>query len=204
MSKDYASDRELVVLYQLLGYAPQVAALLYWPGLNDGVRQWLNDVWDAGDMKVRRWLEGLYLYYGLAVDPPYDYVQVGEALGVTGQTARVLVARGLRYLWFLTHTETASDTADMEVLLRDALLSNEWATCDPSDNVSLENFRHVMQNDGTTYPRTVTPKTPTQVHPTLRHRLRIPPVLWDSEHAEKLWPALAEPARVLMKGGKLV
>jgi len=181
----YADDSLLTVFYQLLGTAPHVAILLYEPALNEGVRAWLNDVWlDTSTMK-RRWLTALYRYYGLLTDHPQTYADVSRELGVTPQTARALCARGLRHLWLLTHTEKATDPERLEHLLQWALVANEWRTCDPSDNRSMEFFVNLLQDDETLLRRPMTAKTPTTVGFSIRHRLPEPPNLWDPEWAER-------------------
>lgn len=192
----YTDDRLLTVFYQLLGVAPQLAAALYEPSLNEGVRSWLNDVWYGAPKAQRRWLGALFRYYGLSTGEAMSYVEVGAELGVTGQTARQLVARGLRYLWFVTKTATNDDPENMERLLQLALAANEWATTDPSDTVSLEWFLQRITEDGTVLQRVVTPKTPTTAAPSLGHRLKDPVNLWDPEHAAVAFPNLNEERRI--------
>jgi len=182
----YADDSLLTVFYQLLGVAPKVAAILYEPALNESVRAWLNDVWFATSTMHRRWLTALYLYYGLMDEHPCSYVEVGNELGVTQQTARQLVARGLRHLWLVTGVETATDPEALERLLARALVVNEWRkTCDPSDNRSLEWFLNLLQEDGTIFRHAQVKKTPTSAAPNRAHRMPFPPNLWDPEWAAR-------------------
>lgn len=199
----YADDSLLTVFYQLLGVAPQLAVILYEPALNEAVRSWLNDVWFNTSTMKRRWLTALYYYYGLMTPKPMTYVEVGTELGVTGPTARQLVARGLRHLWLVTDTERATDPERLEQLLQWALVANEWKTCDPTDNRSIEWFKNQIMEDGTIFLRVQTPKTPTSPAPNRAHRLRTPVLLHNPEYALKLWPDLGKTTVVFKRRGDL-
>jgi hypothetical protein len=205
---EYASDRELVVFYQILSAFPQLGAALYRPALSEGFRCWLQDVFDAAPASRQTWLEALFLYCGLADGQPKTYAEVGRLLGKNAQTIRVQAARGLRYLWVTVHVRRPEEEA-LAVLDEAALNVNEWPTADTSGSrmFSLEGFLLSIDQDGELLDKPLTP-TADDVEMPGRRNVRgddwREPDLWKPEYAERIWPQLTEPDRVIMKGGVAV
>lgn len=193
-----ANEYELVLLYQLLHASPIVGAMLYEPALNEAVRGWLNDVYEAAQPSRQRWLRLLFMYYGISTEDPVSYRELAEHEGRSVTTVREQVARGLRYLWYQTRVETNTDPAYREELFHLALEANEWVTCDPSDNASFEFFLQRIREDGSVLQRALVPKTPTTAHPRA-HVMNLPA---DTLFHPEWHPTT--PERVIMKGGKLV
>lgn len=186
------TDREDVAFYQLLRPAPQVAVVIYDPDKDEAFRTWLNDVYSVTPPSRQRWLLALFLYYGIGTGEPLSYKEVGRIVGVHGETARALTARGLRFMWLYVHTENTEDPEELEALFQKALIANEWETCDPSDNVSIEYFLDRLTYDGIV-PIGCTPKTPTEesTERVTAHRIHGWEVnLWNPKYAAELWPDL--------------
>ena len=192
----YVDDSQLTVFYQLLGVAPQLAATLYEPDMDEGVRAWLNDVYDAApDPKTRRWLRVLYLYYGLTTGDSTSYQSIAAELGVSYWVSRRLAARGLRYLWFVTRSQK-SLRENLKPLMELALVANEWVTCDPSDTISFAVWVEDLTPDGI-------PTSELTARTSLAlsgdgHKIQEPINLWDPVYAGP------DETRVIMKGGKPV
>jgi hypothetical protein len=140
----YAGEVELALFYQLLTVTPQLGATLYRVELGEAVRAWLNDVWKDAPVREQRWLEALYLYYGLVDGEPKEYREVGVHLARSLSTVRDRAARGLRYLWEITHVRDGGKQELYEL----ALSVNEWPTADVSQEVSLGYFEILMDNAG--------------------------------------------------------
>jgi hypothetical protein len=198
----YIDDRTITVFYQLLGVAPQVAATMYEPTMNEGVRVWLNDVYEAApDKQTQRWLHALYLYYGLVTGDPMSYQEIGTELEVSGEAVRKAVARGLRYLWFLTHAET-EERGFLQRLMEKALVANEWVTCNPSDTISFSEWMALgapWSVEGLTEPAAMAGDGGV---PGAKQHQRVD--LWDPEYAHELWPDLDETRVVFKRRGDLV
>lgn len=192
----YVDDSELTVFYQLLGVAPQVAALLYEPNMDEGVRAWLNDLYDAApDPKTRRWLRALFVYYGLTGEP-LRYQTIGDDLGVTVWVVRRLVARALRHLWFEACVYEY-DRKTLKPLMDLALIANEWVTCDPTDTISFAVWVEDLTPEGIPTSE-LTARTPTSAAPHPGHEVRGPIDLWNPVYAGP------DETRVIMKDGKPV
>jgi hypothetical protein len=143
-SQTYVDERDLVIFYQILSTTPQLGAVLYRQELGEAVRAWLNDIWTDAPVREQRWLEALYLYYGLVDGEPKEYREVALHLARSLSTVRDRAARGLRYLWEITHVRNGPKPE----LLEAALKVNEWPTDDPSQEVSLTFFEILMNADG--------------------------------------------------------
>lgn len=179
----YVDDRQLLAFYQLLGVVPEVAAILYGPNKDEGVRAWLNDVYDvAPDPQTRRWLRVLYTYYGLKTGDPMSYRAIGEEEGVTFWVSRRLAARGLRHLWFVTLMQL-NVRENLKPLMELALVANEWVTCDPTDTISFAVWVEDLTPAG--IPSTeLTARTPTAPYGG-SHKERDPVILFDPVWAAK-------------------
>lgn len=181
-ANQHANEYELTLLYQLLHAAPIVGAMLYEPRLNEAVRAWLNDLYDGAPSSRQRWLEILFLYYGLKTGDPMSYGEIAAEQGISKQSVRDKAARGLRYLWYQTRVETDPDPEHREELFHQALAANEWVTCDPRDTASLEFFLHVAVINGQISDRILTPKAPTEESTERRDAHRTgDPDLWHPE-----------------------
>jgi hypothetical protein len=197
----YVDETELALFYQVLSTAPQLGMVLFRPELADAFRAWLNDIHADAPIREQRWLEALYLYYGMYEGEPLEYREVGERLGKSLSTVRDRAARGLRYLWEVTHVRDG----EKQELYEEALRVNEWPTADLSQEVSLGFFEVLMDEAGAFLDR-ATPRVD-EVDDGKPHRVNLHPQdqrepnLWNPEYAEKLWPELTAPDRVLMKGG---
>jgi hypothetical protein len=195
----HVDEAELTLFYQLLSVSPILASMLYEPRLDEGVRAWLNDLYEAAPASRKRWLRLLYHYYGVVTGTPMSYREIAEAEGRAMATIRDQIARGLRYLWYQTRVETDADPAWREELFHRALARNEWVTADTRDTVSLTFFEHVAVTNGQIASRILTPKAPTEgsTERAAAHKMN-DPNLWHPEHVE------LAPERVIMKGGKPV
>lgn len=195
----HVDEAELTLFYQLLNASPILASMLYEPKLDEAVRAWLNDLYEAAPASRRRWLRLVYLYYGVQTGTPVSYREIAEQEGRALNTIRDQVARGLRYLWYQTRVETDTDPAFREELFHKALERNEWVTTDASDTVSLSFFEHVAVTNGQIAARILTPKAPTEGSTERPEAHKVgDPNLWHPEHVE------LAPERVIMKGGKPV
>jgi hypothetical protein len=205
---EYASERELVVFYQILCVYPQLGAALYRPALTEAFRAWLQDIFDAAPSQRQTWLEALFLYYGIADGRPKSYAEVGQLLGKNAQTVRIQAARGLRYLWVVCKVRRPEEEALAE-LDQAALDVNEWPTADTSGSrmYSLEGFLLSLDEAGELIDKALTPPRDDVDEPG-RRNIRADdwrePNLWNPEYAESLWPELTAPDRVIMKGGVVV
>ena len=187
----YVDDSELTVFYQLLGVAPQLAATLYEPNMDEGVRAWLNDLYDeAPDPRTRRWLLVLFLYYGLTTGEPRSYQSIANEMDVTLYVVRRLAARALRYLWFKACAQE-DRRENLKPLMELALIANEWVTCDPTDTISFAVWAEDLTPAGIPS-STLTARTPTSAAPDSRHQIREPIDLWD--------PVWADQAPLLQRG----
>lgn len=198
----YVPEVELVLFYQLLTVMPQLGATLYRPELGEAFRAWLQDKWNEAPIREQRWLEALYLYYGLIDGEPLEYREVAERLDKSLSTVRDRAARGLRYLWEVTHVRDGSKWDMYEA----ALKVNEWPTSDVSQEVSLGYFEVLLDEAGEILGNK-TPRRSDLDENKDKHRVNLnpqdrrEPELWRPEHAEKIWPELTAPDRVIMKGG---
>jgi len=183
---EYADDAELVLFYQLLGVSPQLGAVMYRPELDEAFRAWLEDRFDAAPVQEQNWLTVLFLYYGIYDGVPKQYTDVALIRDSSKETVREQAARGLRYLWDRTHRPYA----DAESGLREALAVNEWPVADLSQEVSLDFFMVLMDQAGL-FANGVGPGD----------AARREPDLWNPEYAEKIWPELTQPDRIIMKDG---
>lgn len=195
-ANQHANEAELALYYQLLHVFPNLAGVLYSPAMNEAVRAWLNDVYEAAPPARQRWLRLVYLYYGLVTGEPMTYQEIAAEEDRDMATIRDQVARGLRFLWYQTRVETDTSSAHREELFHQALATNEWVTCDTRDTVSLEFFKHIAVTNGEIAARILTPKAPTEGSTERQDAHRTgDPALWHPE-----WYPTT-PERVIMKGG---
>ena len=184
MNEQHVDERDLVIFYQVLTTTPQLGACLYRPELGEAVRQWLNEVWLDAPVPAQRWLEALFLYYGLVDGEPKEYREVGVLLSRSLSTVRDRAARGLRYLWEVTHVRSGGK----QELYERALGVNEWPTDDVSQEVSLTYFEILMDDSGSIFSTGLTPTADamedvfeTRTRPALNGADTLEPNLWNPD-----------------------
>jgi hypothetical protein len=199
----YVDEAELALFYQVLSVTPMLGAVLFRPELADGFRAWLSDIHRDAPIREQRWLEALYMYYGMYDGEPKEYREVAERMGKSLSTVRDRAARGLRYLWEITHVRQGEKLA----LYEEALRVNEWPTADVSQEVSLGFFEVLMDEAGAFAD---TGRTPTvdDLEEVLAVRSRTS-INGADQREVNLWNpdnkgAQTAPERVIMRGGVLL